>query len=1171
MELLEGPYRKISFIGPDLDSVCSDHQDEGQMLITDISFTLKFQTIYHYFLAKIVAEAQKYFWEDFHEGVPPGVVLHYINDLNNKLGILERKSIYELNSLKSAWRNHVRKGGKIIILSYKNDREYKLTGNEERIFLKNLFPMPLLGKRKEGLFKINVKDSSSLDVEPSILKKFPSYKAQISKPTDHNFKSFLGEYLGQVESEHHHLKVPPGFLVPPIELEESFIHLRATEDVPISEASYVTDRKEWLTGVPQTFVDEKSLIKKSSISVLPIDRIIENAASSMELSKRHMVFLGPAGSGKTTLLKYLAFSTSSGKEKAFGLKESIPIFVNLPDYARNGSGDLIQHACAKAVEDIASERDRNGIKKALQHAISECKETSNSNGGVVFLLDALDETGEHRESICREIEHIGKLYRNAYIIVTSRVVGYYQAPLSAFMHYLVDDLHTDEIYRLVGNLLRIMAEKTCDRKPEKILFDWAQDKAELLIKHIEKSPALVRISSNPLNLVILVAISSDPDQDLPGTQAELYKRYIEKHLLDWETNRLGRLGESLPVSRRLLVDGFREICWVLHRAIFGDMHYDPTRNLIEKEISQLFMEDSAAIVDFWIRAGLLFIVKRSIGSELILPQHLTFLEYGFSRKLAELWNDEAKRKDIWEDLSANLHNKHLHEPLMLFISQVDNPASFLNRVNEKEDDCFASNLVFCGHAACAVKDRLKDDKIIQDLADKFRTIFRYSSSKEDFLDTRGRHYLRCYGLLAGVDSLVELFRVETEEWSRGAIAEIVAEIGGKSSVTSLKYLFDFEMDFLVKLNIAEDIYKLGNTQLASACLKELYEETSDESDRMEIIYCVAGMGKTMIPFLKALSRKERLPWLRGLISMHIGSLGEKKLAMSCLKQLYREEGGETGRICIIRSMCKLEECTAHMLKRLSERESSTKVKANIALEIGKLGEKELAISQLRQLYEVEKIEKNRRDIEIYLARLGETERLISNEEHFFETTTDEGLKGIIALYMARDAGKDSIPTLRKLFIKEPTIVIRAQLAYVIGTLEDNKEPAIQHLLRFFRAEENATDRKYIADLISWLGYEEIALSCYCEIFSEERNDLDLRWSIIGSVSKLQFRKQAISLLDEFLGKRINASFFRKFYYSLYTFAEKEGLLIFHNGKGQFRLCEIPERYTFSPESSVMAR
>jgi len=1144
MKIPEGPYDRIRFIGPDPDSIRSDRQDEWLILINE-DFILKFHNLYYFFLVKVVAEAQKYFWEDFQEGVPPGVVLHYIKELNKKLGSLsEGKSIYKLNSLKAAWRNHIRKGGKIIILSYKNDREYKLTGNEEGVFLKNLFPLPLLGKRKEGFFKINVKNSSSLNVEPSILKKLPSYKAQIFRPTDHNLKSFLGEYLRQVKSEHHHLTVPPGFLVPPIELEKSFIHLRATEDVPISEASCVTDRKEWLTGVPQTFVDEKSLIKKSSTSVLPIDRIVENAASGMELSKRHMVFLGPAGSGKTTILKYLAFSISSGKTEAFGLKGFIPIFINLQEYARSGSSDLIKYTYAKAVESIAFERNKKGIEKALQHVINECEGTSNSNGGVVFLLDALDETGDKRERICKEIQRLRELYKHAYIIVTSRIVGYYQAPLVAFNPYIVDDLHNDEIYNLVENFFRIIAKKKYYRKPEKTVFDWAQDRAEYLIKHIEKSPGLIRISSNPLNLIILIVIATDPDQDLPDTQAELYKRYIEKHLLDWETIRLERLGKSLPVSRHLLLDGFREICWVLHRAIYGDIYYSPTMNLIEKEISKVFMGDSDKIIDFWIQAGIFFPVKRRKGGELILPQHLTFLEYGFSCKLAELWNDQGKRREIWKDLDANLHNKYLYEPLMLFISQVENPASFLNRVYKKEDDFFSSNLVLYGHAACKVKNKLKDDKIIQDLTDLFFDLLRRDRGKADYLDAVGTDILQCYGFLGGIDGLVELFKVNTRMETQFDIVSLIADIGGKSSVKPLKSLLNFTIEFVLKLHIVNYIDKLGNKQLAFECLQQLYEGNNDESERMEIIHCIAALGKTMIPFLRDLLREEPLSGLKIYIALCIGNLGDKELAISNLKQLYREERDETERISIIRGMCKLKECTTQSLKELFERETSTKVRANIALWLGNLGEKELAISHLKQLYEVEKVEDNRNDIDIYLSRLGENEQLISDHKQLYETTNDERYKDIIITHMARDAGKDSIPTLKKLFNKEPIIKIRASLAYLIGILENDKEIAIQHLVNFFKNEERLTNKYHIAYLISRLEYEDIALSCYSEIYNKERNDLHLKWMIIQSISELQFKEDAFSLLDEFLNKEADASFIMEIYYPLYNYAKKEGLLIF---------------------------
>ncbi|MBU0991156.1 MAG: hypothetical protein KJ737_01575, partial [Proteobacteria bacterium] len=93
---------------------------------------------------------------------------------------------------------------------------------------------------------------------------------------------------------------------------------------------------------------------------------------------------------------------------------------------------------------------------------------------------------------------------------------------------------------------------------------------------------------------------------------------------------------------------------------------------------------------------MLITVRTKKGQHIIMPRHLAFFEYGFARKLANLWSDEQRREGIWEDLHRNLHNEYLHEPLLLFVGLIDYPETFFNKILEAKDDiCHRNTHLLC--------------------------------------------------------------------------------------------------------------------------------------------------------------------------------------------------------------------------------------------------------------------------------------------------------------------------------------------------------------------------------------------------------------------------------------------------------------------------------------------
>ena len=267
--------------------------------------------------------------------------------------------------------------------------------------------------------------------------------------------------------------------------------------------------------------------------LLDSDQFAENSIEKRPTFPVHMkdvlnehqqiVILGDPGSGKSTLLKYLALVTAEQLDgilpilaplKAFASftsREPLSLLEFLPTYYKNQSNGL------------------SNIESLFDYAISQ--------GKALILLDGLDEVQSERLRLVQEIETFAAkvIPRGCKIIVTSRIVGYRDAPLALHwaLYTLLDFDH---------NSIRAFAQKWCLAFETYTLGDTPESRANAqreymeLMAVIEANPGMAALASNPLLITILALIKRQGGR-LTSRRVQLYDSYLETLTATWSKAR----------------------------------------------------------------------------------------------------------------------------------------------------------------------------------------------------------------------------------------------------------------------------------------------------------------------------------------------------------------------------------------------------------------------------------------------------------------------------------------------------------------------------------------------------------------------------------------------------------------------------------------------------------
>jgi NACHT domain-containing protein len=338
------------------------------------------------------------------------------------------------------------------------------------------------------------------------------------------------------------------------------------------------------------------------------------------------VVLGNPGAGKSTLAKKICYDLARDDDPALlGRRVITPVIVTLKDYGadkRSHGYSVREFLEVRARASFQFEVPEGGFKYLL------------STGRLLVIFDGLDELLDtsYRQEIRSDVESFGRRYPATPLIVTSREVGYSQAPLEP------------EVFSMIR-----IAEFDGDRVSEYAAKWFALDK-ELTPKEqsakatsfVAESAVVHDLRSNPLLLALMCNLYRGQNY-IPRNRPDVYESCARMLFEVWDKSR--GIESVLPIAEHL-----RPAMQFLASWIYSDdsLRAGVTREqLIEKSTEFLLrwrFDDphrarhaAAEFVDFcrgraWVFSDL---GSNESGTDLFLFTHRTFLEYFAAAYLVE--------------------------------------------------------------------------------------------------------------------------------------------------------------------------------------------------------------------------------------------------------------------------------------------------------------------------------------------------------------------------------------------------------------------------------------------------------------------------------------------------------------------------------------------------------
>ncbi|WP_448544288.1 NACHT domain-containing protein, partial [Roseiflexus sp.] len=433
--------------------------------------------------------------------------------------------------------------------------------------------------------------------------------------------------------------------------------------------------------------------------------------------ERWTVLLGDPGAGKTTLIRWLALRfaqamldgaaqvTAPADQVRADLEEDettpvvlgpprLPVPVRLADYAaarwienRDTGLSLFDYLGSHRWQGRLLHPDPAVGRAIAQDAIR--------NGRALILLDGLDEIAErHRrqELVDAIVEFVRAWVRTPdtnlcaadphyravperhqeqprqrggnQVLITSRPIGYYQAPLPAPLpHYTVEEMSEPAIARFCRTWTAAVHAQT----GRTVRGDPAADAMALRAAVLDpQRPALREIAANPLLLTILASLFYNLNGSLPERRIELYDQVVEAFI---------RQRQQAWASLGLSAERFRYAMGYVAVRLHASPEY-PT-SLAEESVVQSWLEDALGEFDSGYRpahreqAGALFRSAADLGGFLLARGdgvygfiHRTFQEYFAALSLA--WDP----KRVSEEVCCRLDEPAWHEPLRLAVADL---------------------------------------------------------------------------------------------------------------------------------------------------------------------------------------------------------------------------------------------------------------------------------------------------------------------------------------------------------------------------------------------------------------------------------------------------------------------------------------------------------------------
>ena len=468
-------------------------------------------------------------------------------------------------------------------------------------------------------------------------------------------------------------------------LEKVYVELKAVADVPEEADTYSADERRLLLEAEETgerardemsmHLDSMRLARWKSEARLDMDRLQRQSINEIlaNPSRKGLVILGDPGSGKTTLLHYAALDMAQK-----GPESHLPIFLPLAaydDHLRRTEKDMpLGDFLAVYYENW---RNLPGLGLLFDQALEK--------GRAVLFLDGLDEVLEtaRRQFVAEQADALIRKWtgRGVRCVVTSRVVGYREAPLSSRLpHVTVLDFGRAEIETFARQWC-LAYEIWAAGRETPAARQRASSEEKALLDDVRSNPSVERLAANPLMLTMLAILRRQVGK-LPDRRVELYERYVRTLVDNWETVRSAGARQQGPArfdphraiahlidlamwlqqnrpsgtaSRKDIEGVLQNICLQYDSECVDVSGASEKARVSAKKQAECFLEDMRHFAGMLAERG-----RNAFGF-----MHLTFQEYFAGRALARMDAEER-----WNIIAPNLHNPRWREPILLCAGQL---------------------------------------------------------------------------------------------------------------------------------------------------------------------------------------------------------------------------------------------------------------------------------------------------------------------------------------------------------------------------------------------------------------------------------------------------------------------------------------------------------------------
>jgi hypothetical protein len=292
------------------------------------------------------------------------------------------------------------------------------------------------------------------------------------------------------------------------------------------------------TIIPPTFdaverVPIEDIYVESSFRVPATADALEHVLSSQQLAARidRTVVLGDPGAGKSTFAQKLAYDLARSAASVPG-GALVPLLITLKDYGaakQDGHVSLLEWIEIVVNSDYATPAPADAIDYLL------------TAGRAMVIFDGLDELLDtsYRREITADIETFAARYVAAPLLVTSRRVGYDQAPLDPrrFATVQLSELNDAQVEQYSTRWFALRREMTSDER-KRMAQDFLRDSAE----------AAGDLRRNTLMLALLCNIYRG-DGYIPRKRPQVYEKCAVMLFERWDRGR--RIVVPLEFERHL--------------------------------------------------------------------------------------------------------------------------------------------------------------------------------------------------------------------------------------------------------------------------------------------------------------------------------------------------------------------------------------------------------------------------------------------------------------------------------------------------------------------------------------------------------------------------------------------------------------------------------------------